>query len=86
LLEARRSLDQAVAALDARNFGIAQQRLKDASEKISAAQPAGRLMGLAKGLEDYRLVATDDLGAQRQQLTGYLAEFDQLYAQLYPAK
>jgi hypothetical protein len=77
LLEARRSLDQAVSALDARNFGTAQQRLKESALKLGAARVEGRLLAVAKELDAIKLVATDDVGGQRQKLSALLIEFDQ---------
>lgn len=78
LLEARRSLDQAVTALDARNFGTAQQRLKESTLKLGAARVEGRLLAIAKELDATKLIATDDVGGQRQKLSALLTEFDQL--------
>lgn len=78
LLEARRCLDQAVTALDARNFGTAQQRLKESTLKLGAARVEGRLLAIAKELDATRLIATDDVGGQRQKLSALLIEFDQL--------
>lgn len=79
MLEGRRCLDQAVMALDYRNFGTAQERLKQAGQRIVGARAEGRLLAIGKELDTYRLVATEDLGNQRQKLVSYLTEFDQLY-------
>jgi hypothetical protein len=79
LLRARRSLDQALRALDERNFGTAQQMLKLFSEQATESRAEGRLIELGKTVGAYRLLATEDFGAQRQTLSGYVASFDALY-------
>lgn len=76
LLDARRSLDQAVAALDARNFGIAEQLVKKAAHSLNAASAEGVSSELAKTLESYRFVATEDVGAQRKQLIDWIGQLD----------
>lgn len=77
-LEARRSLDQAVVALDARNFGIAEKQVQKASHWLVAAHAEPRLAELAKTLETFHLVATEDLGPQRKQLADWVVLVDQL--------
>jgi hypothetical protein len=72
-------MDQALVALDARNFGIAQQRLKEAGQKLAATRVTGALLELGKELDTYRLLATEDLGSQRQKLLELIAAFDQTY-------
>lgn len=77
-LEARRSLDQAVVALDARNFGIAEKQVQKASHWLVAAHAEARLAELAKTLETFHLVATEDLGPQRKQLADWVVLIDQM--------
>jgi hypothetical protein len=79
LLEARRCLDQSLTALDFRNFGTAQQKLKDSAQKLVLGQANGRLLALAKELESFKLTATDDVGSQRQKIANYVSEFDKLF-------
>ncbi|MGC4067851.1 MAG: hypothetical protein QM784_25005 [Polyangiaceae bacterium] len=79
LLRARRSLDQALRALDERNFGTAQRLLKLSSEQAAESRAEERLLELGKTVGAYRLQATEDFGAQRQTLSGYIATFDELY-------
>lgn len=76
-LEARRSLDQAITALDARNFGIAEQRVRSAGRNLVSASAEARLAELAKTFESFRLVATEDLGPQRKQLADWVTLVDQ---------
>lgn len=81
-LEARRYIDQALAALDARNFGIAQQRLTEAEKALTKTHVAGKLLEVSKSLESFRVVATEDLGKQRQKLLELVSTFDQAYPAL----
>jgi hypothetical protein len=78
MLEARRNLDQAVAALDARNFGIAELLLKRTSHWLAAGSAEGPGAELAKTLESYRFVASEDVGAQRKQLIDWIGQLDPL--------
>lgn len=75
-LEARRSLDQSLSALDARNFGIAEQLIKKAAARLTAARAAGATADVAKALEAYRLTATEDLGPQRKQIVDWIGQID----------
>jgi len=77
-LEARRSLDQSITALYARNFGIAEQHVAKTSEWLSAARAEGELAELAKSLQTYHLLATDDLGPQRKQISTWVALVDRI--------
>jgi hypothetical protein len=79
LLRARRSLDQALRALDDRNFGTAQRLLKLFSEQAADSHAEARLLELGKTVGAYQLQATEDFGAQRRTLSGYVATFDELY-------
>lgn len=76
MLEARRNLDQALAALDARNFGIAEQLVKKAARWLAAASAEGPSGELAKTLEAYRFVASEDVGAQRKQLIDWIGQLE----------
>jgi hypothetical protein len=84
MLAARRNLDQSVTALDARNFGIAEQQVKRAARWLVAARPEPRLAELARMFETFRLVATEDLGPQRKQLVEWVNQFDQLVTEPNP--
>jgi hypothetical protein len=75
-LEARRNLDQSLSALDARNFGIAEQQIKKAAKRLVAARAEGATAEVAKALEAYRLTATEDLGPQRKQLVDWISQID----------
>lgn len=75
-LEARRELDQSLSALDARNFGIAEQQIKKAAKRLVATRAEGATAEVAKALEAYRLTATEDLGPQRKQLVDWIAQID----------
>lgn len=77
-LEARRRLHLAVIAMDERNFGTAQQHL-DVAGKILNESAKGTPVGeLAKPILTNRLHATEDLGAQRQQVLQWVKRFDTL--------
>lgn len=78
MLEARRQLDLAVEALDARNFGIAEQLVKKSARWLVSAPVEGPAAALAKTLESYRLTATEDVGAQRKQLNDWIGQLDPL--------
>jgi hypothetical protein len=79
-LEARRCLDQAVTALDARNFGIAERQVKLAGRWLVDSKAEARLAELAKTLEIFHLVATEDLGPQRKQLADWIIFVDESFA------
>jgi len=74
--EARRSLERARAALDARNFGIAQEQVNLASRALTASHPQAELLSLADALSKYQPVVTDDLAGQHQQLSTWLGQLD----------
>jgi hypothetical protein len=77
-LEARRNLDQAITALDARNFGIAEQQIKKAARLLAAAGAQAKLGELTQAFASFRLVATEDLGPQRKQLVDWVSQIDPL--------
>lgn len=76
-LDARRSLDQAVTAIDARNFGIAEQQLKQAGIWLRTSNPGTPAGELGATLEKFHFTATEDLGPQRRQLVEWIAQLDQ---------
>lgn len=80
LLLARRGLDRAIAALDARNFGIAEAQVKDAHEHLVAAKPHGAIADLAQALGAFRVQVTENLGDQRNQFTRWLEQLDRAIA------
>lgn len=84
-LEARRRVHLALIALDARNFGIAQEQLTNAGKLIQNSAPAkdSELAKLGDELASSRLVATEDMGSQRSKLLAWTQRFD---AALPPAK
>jgi hypothetical protein len=77
-LEARRRLDLALHALDQRNFGTAQHHLGAAASLLESASgnKGGKLSELARNVGAYKLIATDDLGPQRQRILDWIAAFD----------
>ncbi len=77
-LEARRQMHLMLIALDQRNFGIASQH-KDRAAKLLAdsAGSSDELAKLARDIQDYRLVATEELGTQRDRVLGWVQRFDQ---------
>lgn len=79
-LEARRSLHLALSALDDRNFGIAETQLKNAANLLerSKLEPGSELEKLKSGIAAYKLAVSEDLGAQRTQLLGWIKKFDQI--------
>jgi hypothetical protein len=79
-LEARRRLHLAVAALDDRNFGIAQVELKQAAALLAKAgvEAGTELQKLQSEIAAKKLLASDDVGAQRQHVLGWARRFDQL--------
>jgi len=87
-LEARRRLHLALTAVDARNFGIAQGHL-DAAAALLAQGGAGAAAGFEQLQRDIRtahLVATEDLGIQRQRILDWTRRFDELAPPLAPGK
>jgi hypothetical protein len=87
-LEARRRLHLALIAVEARNFGIAQGHLDAAAALLaqgSAGAPAG-FERLQSDLRATRLVATEDLGVQRQRILDWVRRFDELAPPAAPGK
>jgi hypothetical protein len=87
-LEARRRLHLALIAVEARNFGIAQGHLDAAAALVAQAgtgAPAG-FEQLQRDLRATRLVATEDLGVQRQRILDWVRRFDELAPPAAPAK
>ena len=82
--EARRALGQAQDALDARNFGIAQQQVQLASHLLGASHPSAELTSLSDLLAKYQPVVTQDLAGQHQQLAGWLGQLDAQIPQQQP--
>lgn len=78
-LDARRSLDLSLRALDERNFGTAQEHLARAAALLKRGDlgVAADLAELQKALAQHKLVATEDLSPQRQRLRGWMATFDE---------
>lgn len=74
--EARRSLERAQTALDARNFGIAQEQVLAASRLVKASHPTAELATLTDALSRYQPQVTENLAAQHQQLDAWLAQLD----------
>jgi hypothetical protein len=79
-LEARRQLHMALVALDQRNFGIAQQHVGRSGRLLEGSQspPNSELGRLGQTMVSKRLVATEDLAAQRRELLAWAARLDEL--------
>lgn len=77
-LEARRRLDLALRQIDHRNFGNAADQLRAAATLLQKSQPTGDLDKLAKDLSAYRLIATEDVNKQREQILALVDRFDAL--------
>jgi hypothetical protein len=75
-LEARRKLHLALIALDARNFGIAQEQLAAAAVLLAATHPDGELDKLQKQIAAYQLKASENVGAERDQVNDWIGRFD----------
>jgi hypothetical protein len=82
--EARRLLGRAEDALDARNFGIAQQQVRLASQLLAASHPTAEISPLVDALGKYQTVVSEDLGGQHQQLAGWMGQLDAQLAQEHP--
>jgi hypothetical protein len=76
--EARRQMHLALLALDERNFGIAQQHLRGASEQINASSPPSDLQTLARQIGDTSLIAAGNYGGQRLQVIELARRLDAL--------
>lgn len=77
-LDARRHLHLSLLALEERNFGIAQSELAQSGKLLldSAPAPNSDLGKLALEIQKHKLVATEDLSAQRQKLVGWARALD----------
>ena len=73
-LEARRELSVALGALEKRNFGIAEEALQRAAQRLEGS--TGDLEAVRKAIAATRLVASEDLEAQRAKLTDLVRRFD----------
>ena len=78
-LECRRRLHLALVAMDDRNFGIAQEHLSEAGALLGKAEaPADSEIGkLGAAIRGHQLVATEDVGAQRSKVLGWVRTFDE---------
>jgi hypothetical protein len=77
-LEGRRQLALALVALDERNFGTAQGHLAKAGALFAESKGDAGIEELARSAGSYKLVATDDIGAQRKLLMDWTRKFDTL--------
>ena len=79
-LESRRRLHLALVAMEERNFGIAQQHLSAAGGLLAKAEPStdSELGRLGAAIRKHKLVATEDVGAQRRKVLGWVRTFDEL--------
>jgi hypothetical protein len=77
-LEARRRLHRAMLALDERNFGIAHAHVQAAASMLDRGGDGGDARALSEELRAFRLVATEDLGSQRQPLLKWALRIDEL--------
>jgi hypothetical protein len=77
LYEAYRSASQALVALDARNFGIAETQLRESEGRVSALI-AGmpRLGALQRTMAGTSIAVAGDLAEQRATLADILAQLD----------
>lgn len=79
-LEARRQVSLALAELDRRNFGLAQEHVKRASELLTDAgatqSSAPDLAPAADALKQVNLAAAADVSGQRQELLAVAARMD----------
>ncbi len=74
--EARRSLESARAALDAHNFGIAQEKVTDAARLLKASHAPAEFTTLAEAMSKYQSSVTENLGGQQEQIGAWLAQLD----------
>ncbi len=87
-LEARRRLHLALMALDARNFGIAQTHLDAAKQLLLQSKPADgtALAKLAGSIGELKIVASEDVSAERQRILGFVDQFDAAMPPMDPSK
>jgi hypothetical protein len=79
-LEARRLLGQAATALEERNFGIADAALSAGAELLARSRQGSppELVALEQEIAKFRPLATEDVGAQRARVLGWVKRFDRL--------
>jgi hypothetical protein len=79
-LEARRRFHLALMALDERNFGIAQTHLQAAAALLdkSKPEPGSDLEKLRSAVAAYKLIAQEDLAADRQKVVAWVRQLDEL--------
>jgi len=74
--EAERAIELAEAALDARNFGIAEAQVARATRLLGASHPPAELANLVDALSKYQPVVTENPSEQHQQLATWRAQMD----------
>jgi hypothetical protein len=77
-LEARRHLNLSLLAMDERNFGIAQKELEEAARLLGQPTSKPEHSKLAAEIQRHKIIATEDLGAQRQKLLALTRALDAL--------
>jgi hypothetical protein len=77
-LEARRHLHLSLLAVDERNFGIAQKELEEAARLLGQSTSKPEHSKLAAEIQRHKIIATEDLGAQRQKLLAWTRALDAL--------
>ncbi|HEY6557488.1 MAG TPA: hypothetical protein VI072_09445 [Polyangiaceae bacterium] len=77
-LEARRHLHLSLLALDERNFGIGQKELEEAARLLGQPTNQPEHSKLAAEIQRHRIIASEDLGAQRQKLLAWTRALDAL--------
>jgi hypothetical protein len=78
LLAARSTLDAALEALEANNFGIAQAQLEQAGAAIAAQAGADeKLSGVATKLKAFRIKVSADIREQKSALGALLSSVDE---------
>ena len=78
MLEARRQLDLALRAMDDRNFGIAQDHIKQAGQFLSEANVQGEVAELATQLKKTEVMAATNFEDQRDKVLSLIQRFDAL--------
>jgi hypothetical protein len=77
-LEARRHLHLTLVGMEERNFGIAQEHLKQAGQLLEASTPEGDLKTLASEVTAFKLTASEDQSKERETVFGFVKKLDQL--------
>jgi hypothetical protein len=78
LLEARRTLNGALLAVEERNFGTAQERLRAAGNaQLKDAGEDTALKQAAERTHAFRIGVAEDIGEQRDRLVALSREVDQ---------